>query len=79
MPKTLRDLTVGDAVDRFVVDAFGHTHWLMTLTITACSPTGLASGEWLFDRATGMEVDPVLEWGPEFGRTGTFIRPATIT
>jgi hypothetical protein len=29
---------------------------------------------WWFDRATGAEIDEELGWGPEFGRTGSFLQ-----
>jgi len=28
---------------------------------------------WMFDPETGVEEDPELEWGVEFGRTGSFL------
>lgn len=35
-----------------------------------CGPKGAG---WSFDRATGMEVDHDLRWGPTYGVTGTFL------
>lgn len=35
-----------------------------------CGPKGAG---WSFDRATGMEVDNALGWGPTYGMTGTFL------
>jgi hypothetical protein len=35
-----------------------------------CGPKGVG---WSFDRATGMEVDHELQWGPMYGITGTFL------
>jgi hypothetical protein len=35
-----------------------------------CGPKGVG---WSFDRATGMEVDHQLRWGPTYGLTGTFL------
>lgn len=32
-------------------------------------------GPWAFDAETGAEVDDELGWGPEYGRTGSFIEP----
>lgn len=28
---------------------------------------------WWFDRKTGVEVDEELGWGPEFGRSGSYL------
>jgi hypothetical protein len=30
-------------------------------------------GGWTFDIATGIEIDDDLEWGPAYGRSGSFI------
>lgn len=34
---------------------------------------GSKGAVWSFDRATGMEVDHELGWGPAYGVTGTFL------
>lgn len=32
---------------------------------------------WTFDAETGAEIDHDLRWGPQYGRTGTYlVRPA---
>lgn len=30
-------------------------------------------GDWTFDAWTGIEIDHDLEWGPMYGKTGTYI------
>lgn len=41
------------------------------------SCNALDAGEdviWTFDRKTGMEIDEDLQWGPQFGVTGSFLK-----
>ena len=35
-----------------------------------CGPIGFG---WKFDRATGIEVDEDLGWGPQFGKVGSYL------
>ncbi len=67
----LRDLRAGDRVLR----TFG-SHPAMTLTTTEVGGGLIRCGPWTFDRETGAEVDEDLQWGPAFGRTGSYIEPA---
>lgn len=30
---------------------------------------------WMFDAETGAEIDHVLEWGPDYGVTGSYLVP----
>jgi hypothetical protein len=46
----------------------------MTLRVAVVTDDSIFCGDWLFDRETGMEVDPALGWGPADGITGTIIR-----
>lgn len=39
--------------------------------IYCLTPDG--SDAWTFDRVTGSEVDDELQWGPRWGRTGSFL------
>jgi hypothetical protein len=35
-----------------------------------CGPPGVG---WQFDRATGIEVDEEIGWGPQFGVAGSYL------
>jgi hypothetical protein len=45
----------------------------MRLVVTEVLGPMLVCGDWMFDRRTGMEVDPELGWGPETGVSGSFL------
>lgn len=36
---------------------------------------GVFRGGWTFDRETGMEIDDDLDWGPKYGRSGSYLEP----
>jgi len=80
MMMSFKDLKVGTRVDRYIGDelfmemevvGFGDN----LLVCAAVQPGGgLFMGGWTFDMATGAEVDIDLEWGPKWGKTGTFLK-----
>ena len=39
--------------------------------VFCAAPDG--ADEWAFERETGVEYDPELRWGSQFGATGSFI------
>lgn len=45
----------------------------MTLTVTAVDESFIYCGAWTFERDTGYEHDPDIEWGSIYGRTGSHI------
>lgn len=65
------DIKVGDAVDRFVGNPPKH---FMSLTVTKIEGSIIYCGDWTFDKETGAEIDEYLQWGPLYGRTGSFIK-----
>lgn len=80
MTMSFKDLKVGNRVDRYhgsgffmemEVVGFGDN----LLVCAAVQPGGgLFMGGWTFDMATGAEVDIDLEWGPKWGKTGTYLK-----
>lgn len=67
-----RSVSIGDIVVRMLAGA------PMPLTVTAADDERIycgGSGGWTFDRATGVEVDDELGWGPAYGITGSFLLP----
>lgn len=38
------------------------------------SPEGWTFENWTFDKSTGAEIDDLLEWGPNYGATGSFLK-----
>lgn len=72
--RDFRMVAVGDKVTRMLAGTVP-----MELTVTAvddelihCGVPGGPDG-WTFDRATGVEVDDDLGWGPTHGYTGSFL------
>lgn len=74
-------LKVGDRVDRIM----GHGGPTMHMQVTKVNEDLVHCGHvtedgevmdlgWTFDRASGAEVDEDLQWGPKYGRTGTYLR-----
>lgn len=59
---------VGDIVTRMLAGVVP-----MQLRVSAIDENTIECGDWLFDRATGMEIDYELGWGPQFGITGSFL------
>lgn len=46
----------------------------MKLRVTVVTAELIVCGPWTFDRATGIEIDDELDWGPKYGRSGSYIR-----
>lgn len=74
------DIKVGDRLNRM----FGNGEFWMEMIVIdlvdaniICVPSAAPSfpDKWTFDRATGAEVDVGLEWGPDFGKTGSYLKP----
>lgn len=68
MSTPLQAVAVGATVERHINGAV-----FMRMVVTAVDDTLIHCGPWTFDRATGAEVDHELEWGPQYGQTGSFI------
>jgi hypothetical protein len=60
----------GDTVLRMLG---GMTGVPMELKVSAVDEDFIHCGPWKFDRETGAEVDEELEWGPQFGVTGSYL------
>ena len=69
MTVSTMDIKVGDRVGR----QMGSDGPIMWLTVTDVDDEVIHCNLWTFDRATGAEIDHELQWGPEYGRTGSFI------
>lgn len=65
----LTDVKVGDRIGR----RMGYDGPVMWLTVTEIDDSTIRCNLWEFDRSTGMEIDHDLQWGPEYGQTGSFI------
>jgi hypothetical protein len=50
----------------------------MMLRVTKITDDLIFCGDWTFDRATGAEVDEELGWGPQFGVTGSYLKPPIL-
>jgi hypothetical protein len=59
-------LQVGDRVERRIAGVPA-----MTLEVTEVTEDRIVCGAWVFDRATGAEIDDELGWGPDYGVTGS--------
>lgn len=48
----------------------------MKLTITRIDPIAgiVYCGAWKFDFCSAMEIDEELEWGPSYGKTGSYLQ-----
>jgi hypothetical protein len=44
-----------------------------SLTVTEITSDRIICADWEFDRATGAEIDDVLDWGPPPKATGSYI------
>jgi hypothetical protein len=62
---------VGDTITRNLCGA------RMELLITEVAETSIFCGPWEFCKKTGLEIDDCLEWGPEYGRSGSYIEEIT--
>jgi len=62
------DVKIGDTVTRMLAGTIP-----MKLKVTEVTDTLIVCGSWSFDRATGVEEDADLEWGVQFGKTGSYL------
>jgi hypothetical protein len=69
MTVSTMDIKVGDRVGR----QMGNDGPIMWLTVTDVDEEIIHCNLWTFDRETGAEIDDKLQWGPKYGRTGSFI------
>ena len=69
---SFKDIVAGDTVKRLLAGVIP-----MDLRVTSIDADFIYCGApgtgWKFDRATGMEVDEELGWGPQFGITGSYL------
>lgn len=63
-----RDVKVGDVVTRNFCGIL--QQWRVTEIADDLITIGMG---WMFDPDTGWEVDVDLKWGPEFGKTGSYL------
>lgn len=64
--KSFDRLKVGDDVTRMIGGVIP-----MKLKVTAVTDKTVACGDWTFDKQTGFEIDDELEWGPQYGASGS--------
>ncbi len=64
------DIKVGDRIGRQLGSDETALTWL---TVTDVDDDLIHCNLWTFDRKTGAEIDHDLKWGPEYGRTGSYI------
>jgi hypothetical protein len=64
------DVKVGDSIGRQVGKNEEHITWL---TVTDVTETSIFCNLWEFDRQTGAEIDHERQWGPQYGKSGSFI------
>jgi hypothetical protein len=64
----LQRVKIGDVVTRYLAGELR-----LRLTVTEVTPDKIICGDWEFDRATGAEIDDVLDWGPPPKGTGSYI------
>jgi hypothetical protein len=64
-----QDLKVGDEVIRLLGGCLE-----VRLVVTEVTDTEIRCGDWSFCRKTGAEIDEDLQWGPKYGRTGSYLR-----
>jgi beta-xylosidase len=64
----LNSLKTGDTVVRMLAGVLP-----MPLKITDIKNGLIHCGDWTFDKRTGAEVDDYLEWGPRYGKTGSYL------
>lgn len=72
------DVPVGEIVTRMLAGSVPMQLRISRVTETSlfCKPPDAPDfpDEWEFDKATGAEIDDYLQWGPKFGRTGSFLK-----
>jgi hypothetical protein len=65
------DIKVGDVVTRMLAGTIP-----LELLVTEVTDTKIiCGGGWEFDKATGAEIDDLLNWGPPPHMTGSFLKP----
>lgn len=65
------DMKVGDVVTRMLAGTIP-----LELLVTEVTDTKIiCGGGWEFDKATGAEIDDLLNWGPPPLMTGSFLKP----
>ena len=62
-------LKVGDSVTRMLGGVAP-----MHMKVTEVTEDLIVCGAWTFDRATGVEIDEDLHWGPKYGVTGSYLQ-----
>ena len=67
----LKYVVVGDIVRRQIADS---AKLVMKLKVTNVTGNTIECGPFVFDRATGAEIDESLHWGPSYGQTGSMIQ-----
>ena len=64
------DIKVGDVVTRMLAGTIP-----LELLVTEVTDTKIiCGGGWEFDKATGAEIDDLLNWGPPPLMTGSFLK-----
>lgn len=63
------DVKVGDVVVRWLAGTVP-----MELRVTSVEEGRIHCGPWIFDQATGAEIDDDLDWGPPPKMTGSVLR-----
>ncbi len=61
-------MNVGDTVTRMLCGTIS-----IKLTVTSITDDLIVCDLWEFDRATGIEIDEYLGWGPRFGTSGSYL------
>lgn len=69
MTISMTDVKIGDQVGRQTSEEAPP----MWLTVTDVTEDVIYCNRWMFDRITGAEIDHELQWGPDYGKTGSFI------
>lgn len=67
------DIKVGDSIGRQMKEATAFGEDVIWLTVTEVTETSIFCNAWEFCRETGAEIDHDLQWGPEYGKTGSYI------
>ena len=62
------ELKVGDTVIRLLAGSV-----VMYVQITKITDDVIECGDWVFCRKTGVEIDDYLNWGPQYGKSGSFL------
>jgi len=68
------NIKVGDTVTRLLAGTIP-----MELKVTEVTDDRIVCGGWEFDKATGVEIDEELGWGPPPKMTGSFIKSGVMT